>query len=392
MGNNFVTIIPARGGSKSIPRKNIADFCGKPLIGWSIEQALGGRLVQSVWVSTDDSEIADTARRFGARIIERPAELATDTASSEDALIHAIDYIEKQDSQGATVDGVVFLQATSPLRETSDIDGAIEQFVSEKADSLFSAALLEDYCLWKEEDGTFTSFTFDYMNRGRRQDRKPYYLENGSIYVFKPELLRRNKNRLGGKIVTYLMPFWKSFEIDAADDIDICGYYMTNKIVKKNCSSDEATCRGLELVVYDFDGVMTDNTVSVDQHGVESVVVSRADGLAVGLIRDKGIRQMILTTEKNPVVERRAEKLSLPILRGIDNKAETLAGYCRDNGIDLRNVAYIGNDVNDLEAMQMVGCPVCPSDAAEEIKRISRIILDTPGGSGAVRRFLTHIE
>lgn len=163
--SNIVAIIPARGGSKSIPKKNIIDFCGKPLIGWSIQQTLESKGVREVYVTTDDKEIADVSHKYDARIIWRPIELATDTSSSESALMHAIYEIEKIHK----VDVVVFLQATSPLREPSDLDKSVECFFSENADSLFSAVILEDFCVWENKNGDLKSSTFDYKNRGRRQ-------------------------------------------------------------------------------------------------------------------------------------------------------------------------------------------------------------------------------
>ncbi len=225
--SNIVAIIPARGGSKCIPKKNIVDFCGKPLIVWSIEHALASRYVNDVYVTTDDKEIAEVSRKYGAKIIQRPDSLATDTSSSEDALLHAISEIEKD----RKVDVVIFLQATSPLREKNDIDKAFETFCSEKAESLFSAAKHEDLCVWKSVDGELQSVTFDYKNRGQRQDREPYYLENGSIYIFKPKILRKYNNRLGGKIIFYSMPLWKSYEIDVDEDLELCKFYM-EKIIK----------------------------------------------------------------------------------------------------------------------------------------------------------------
>jgi N-acylneuraminate cytidylyltransferase len=181
-----------------------------------------------VFVTTDDKEIARVSGQYGAKIIWRPAELATDGSSSEAAILHAISEIEKK----RKISLVVFLQATSPLREATDIDKALEKFISDGADSLFSAAALEDFCVWEVKNSKLRSITFDYKNRGRRQDRKPCYLENGSIYIFKPGIIRRRNNRLGGKIALYLMPFWKSYEIDKAEDIGICKFYMINKIMK----------------------------------------------------------------------------------------------------------------------------------------------------------------
>lgn len=137
-----ITIILARGGSKGIPHKNLINFAGKPLLAWSILQANSAKSVEEVYVSSDSDAILDVAARFGAKTIKRPDAFSTDTATSESALLHALDAITAE--RGAEPEHIVFLQATSPLREPSDIDGAVETFVSQAADSLFSDAVLDD--------------------------------------------------------------------------------------------------------------------------------------------------------------------------------------------------------------------------------------------------------
>ncbi len=379
-------IIPARGGSKSIPQKNLVGFCGKPLITWSIEQALRSQHINEVYVTTDDKAIGKVSKQYGAKIIWRPKELATDTSSSEEALLHAMSEIEKK--QG--IDIVVFLQATSPLREGDDIDKAIRKFISEGADSLFSAAILEDFCVWQDQNGGLESLTYDYKNRGRRQERNPYYLENGSIYIFKPQIIKERNNRLGGKIVFCSMPVWQSYEIDTYKDIEICEVFMRNRILKKEAFA--AGQKNIQLIVYDFDGVLTDNRVILREDGMESVVVNRSDGLAIAIIKNLGIPQIILTTETNKVVEARTKKLGIPVFRNTKNKKEFLINYCKTKKTSVRNVVYIGNDINDLEVMKIVGYPVCPSDAQEEIKAVAKLMLDATGGAGVVRELIRCIK
>ena len=147
----------------------------------------------------------------------------------------------------------------------------------------------------------------------------------------------------------------------------------------------------IELIVYDFDGVLTDNRVILREDGLESVIVNRADGLAIGIIKKLGIKQVILSMETNKVVEARARKLGIPAIKGVDNKKETLISYCKDNKLRLKNVVYLGNDINDLEAMKAIGYPLCPVDAYSEIKDISKIVLGVPGGAGTVRELLKYI-
>jgi CMP-N,N'-diacetyllegionaminic acid synthase len=228
---NIVAIIPARGGSKGIRGKNLINFCGKPLLAWTILQAKASKYIRKVYVSSDNKRILKNAGIYGAETIKRPKELASDIASSEAALKHSLDVIQKRSNR--RVDLVVFLQATSPLRETSDIDNAIGKFNSGKADSMFSASILEDFCIWSKERRLLKSVSYDYKKRGRRQNRPPLFLENGSFYIFKPKILKMYNNRLGGRIDLCIMENWKSYEIDKKEDIEICSYYMKKKLNQK---------------------------------------------------------------------------------------------------------------------------------------------------------------
>ena len=216
-------IVPARAGSKGIPGKNIIEVYGKPLILWTIEHALNSECVSDVFVSTDGEEIAEISSKAGAKVINRPADISDDFASSEDAIIHAIQNMENE----GEFENIIFLQATSPLRRKYDIDRAYEIFVGGDYDSLFSSCVMDDYTLWQGKPGqSMRSITFDYKNRGRRQDREPIYLENGSIYIFKKSLIERTQNRIGGSIGIYKMPLRYSFELDTLEEKEILEYYL----------------------------------------------------------------------------------------------------------------------------------------------------------------------
>lgn len=224
---NCITIIPARGGSKGLPGKNIRNLAGKPLIAHSILTAKSAQLVNHVYVTTDDPKIADISRNYGASVINRPLELATDEATSEVALLHALSILEMNDS---SIDLVVFLQCTSPLRTSNDIDHAIKQLQNENSDSLLSVSPSHRF-LWQRINGLAQSINYNYHERKRRQDMNPQYLENGSIYIFKPWILKEHSNRLGGKISLFVMSEIAAHEIDTLLDFEIAEFLLKQQVV-----------------------------------------------------------------------------------------------------------------------------------------------------------------
>ncbi|MGG6263559.1 cytidylyltransferase domain-containing protein [Leptolyngbya sp. AN03gr2] len=221
-----IAIIPARGGSKGVPRKNVRCLMNVPLIAHSILDAKESKLVDRVYVSTDDPEIAEISSKYGAEIIDRPAEIAGDTASSESALLHALTKIEQS---GVQPELIVFLQCTSPLRTGADLDRAIEQLRSEQSDSLLSVTPTHRF-LWEQVDGVAKSINYDYRNRQRRQDMNPQFMENGSIYIFKPWVLKELGNRLGGKISLFVMREEQSWEIDSIADFEYIEFLLTQQL------------------------------------------------------------------------------------------------------------------------------------------------------------------
>lgn len=221
-----IVIIPARGGSKGIPRKNIKLLNEMPLIAYSILDAVEAQLIDHIYVSTDDAEIAAISEEYGASIIKRPVDLAADTISSESALIHAIDEIN---ITGMQPDIIVFLQCTSPIRTGADIDHAIHKFQTEGADSLVSVS--PSHCfLWEYTEGIARSINYDYRHRPRRQDLKPQYVENGSIYIFKPWVLKKYGNRLGGKISLFPLSEAAAHEIDSPLDFEIAEFLLRQQV------------------------------------------------------------------------------------------------------------------------------------------------------------------
>ena len=222
--SDVVAIIPARGGSKGIHKKNLINFCGKPLVAWSILHAIKANSVDSVWVTSDDDEILEVARSLGAEVIERPHYLSGDTASSESAWLHALDTIEER---GIVVDTILGLQATSPIREVSDLNKVLQIFSQGNYDSMLSVAEVEDFFTWRmSSEETLSPVNYDFSDRPRRQTIGKRYLETGSLYVFRPQALRSVGNRLSGRIGPFLMERYKMFQIDSLEDIKLCSKIM----------------------------------------------------------------------------------------------------------------------------------------------------------------------
>jgi len=225
-GQRCVAIIPARGGSKGLPRKNLIDLDGKPLVAHTIEHARSAPSVRRVIVSTDDDEIARVAVLFGAEVVRRPPELSGDTARSEAAIVHVLQELSRRERYEP--DLVVLLQATSPLRTPEDVQAAIDLLVRENADSLFSACHFHGF-LWQRDGERWVSVDFDYKKRPRRQERPEEIMEKGAIFIFKPWVLEKYNDRMGGKIAAYLMPAINSFELDHPDDVELIRSLMARR-------------------------------------------------------------------------------------------------------------------------------------------------------------------
>ena len=220
----FLAIIPARGGSKRLPHKNTLELAGKPLISWSIDAAISNPYVQNVLVSSDDDAILSISKEAGATVLKRPEYLATDTASSNDAIIHAIEHTPKSEY-------IILLQATSPLRDSQDITNAIELLEEKDADAIISVVPMEHSPLWSntlEESLSLENFIPDEIVKKRSQDLPPYYRLNGAIYICKTEKFLEEKSFfLKKNIYAYVMN--KEHSIDIDEKID---FFLAETLLK----------------------------------------------------------------------------------------------------------------------------------------------------------------
>jgi N-acylneuraminate cytidylyltransferase len=350
------------------------------MIAFTIEAAKASKQIGRVFVSTDDPTIAQVARDYGAEVIDRPRELASDTASSESALLHALDHLEQ--TEGYLPELLVFLQCTSPLTATADIDGTIDALLDQHAQTAVAVTPFH-YFVWKtdEQEGA-TGVNHDKAFRPRRQDREPQYLETGAVYVMRAAEFRVKKHRFFGKTAMHVMPEHRVHEIDEPVDLSVAEVLLREAQRESKLERLPERVAGL---VMDFDGVFTDNRVHVDQAGVESVACSRSDGYGLEQLRKAGLPMVVISKERNPVVQRRCDKLVIPCLQGIDEKRGELLRWCEAQQLDLESVVYIGNDVNDLDCLEVAGCAVVVADAHPIAQNAADIVLSAVGGQGALR-------
>lgn len=376
-------VIPARGGSKGVRRKNLRMVGGEPLVARAIRTVVSVAQVDDVYVSTDDPEIATASVRAGARVVHRPARLSGDEASSESAVQHVLAEIAEV---APLPEVIVLVQATSPFIEPADLERAIELVRRGECDVAFSATRA-DVHLWRAGRAGPEGVNHDARRRQRRQDRPAEHRETGAFYVMRTSGFLEHGHRFFGRLRIVEVDPLGSLEIDTEDDLRLAELVHT---ARQATPVAPAAIPAL-AVVTDFDGVHTDDRVVVDEHGVESVVVNRSDGMGVALLRRAGIPVLILSTETNPVVAARAAKLGVEVIAGCDDKLAALTEWAYDRGVALGDVAYLGNDVNDVECLSTVGWPVVVADARPEALAAAPIVLRRRGGEGAIRELADRV-
>ncbi len=380
-----IAFIPVRGGSKSIPLKNIKPFCGKPLVCWNIEALEQCEEVDEIIVATDSDKIEETVTSQSykkTKVYRRSAENACDTASTESVMLEYIHYAQLPDD-----DIFMLVQATSPLTETVHFTEALDLYGKGEYDSILTC--VRNYRFFWNEDGT--SMNYDYKNRPRRQNFSGMLMENGAFYINKVRNILESGNRLSGHIGIYEMPEYTATEIDEPDDWIVLENLMRKHVLSKR----KEVKKPIKLFLCDVDGTLTDGGMYYSEKGDELKKFNTRDGMGFQLLREAGIKTGIITSEDTKIVENRAKKLKVDFLsQGKRNggKLAVAKEICEQLGITLDEVAYIGDDVNCVELLEAVGLKACPADACEEVKAIDGIrVMTKKGGEGCVREFIDQI-
>jgi len=396
----ILALIPARGGSKSIPRKNIKPLAGYPLVAYSISAALQSRYVTRTLVSTDDVEIAQIAQDFGAQApFLRPTEFALDDTPDFPVFTHALSWLKENESYQPDV--VVQLRPTSPLRPPGCVDQAVQVLLDHpEADSVRGVipSGQNPYKMWQITDqgsmhpllslpGVKEPFN------SPRQELPQTFWQTGHIDAIRLSTILEKASLSGETIYPLQIEPGYAVDIDTLRDWQRAEWIISQGELPLILPgpAKRPLPRQVDLLVLDFDGVMTDDRVWVDQDGHEMVAANRRDGLGIAALHEAGIPMVVLSTETNPVVAARCDKLSLEAIQGLGDKVQELQRLVQDRHLDPSHIVYLGNDVNDLPCFPLVGCAVAVADAHPSVLSKADIVLARPGGRGAVRELCDRI-
>ncbi|MBE0681735.1 MAG: acylneuraminate cytidylyltransferase [Anaerolineales bacterium] len=392
----ILALIPARGGSKGIPHKNIRSFAGYPLIAWSIAAAKRSSLVTRIIVSTDDEEIMTVAQEWGAETpFLRPSELAQDHTTDLPVFEHALKWLE--DMEGYHPEVVVQLRPTSPIRPKTMVDDAIRILLNhDDADCVRGVvpAGQNPFKMWRfngegkplnpllEVEGLPEPYN------APRQILPPVYWQTGHIDAIRVSTITR-KNSLTGNVI-YPLVIDPKYTVDIDTLADWAKYealvYSGLEMVSPG-NPRRPMPEAIKMIICDFDGVVTNNLVLTDENGKETVSASRSDSMHIKTLREKGIEVMILSSEPNPVVMARAKKMGVEAMHGIgmQDKGRVMREVLEQKNVKAETVVYIGNDLNDLPCFEIAGWSVAVADAYPEVIRAADFVLTKTGGHGAIR-------
>ena len=376
---SVIAFIPVRGGSKSIPKKNIKLFCGEPLIFWNLQQ-LQNSNIDEIIVATDCNETKEVVNSFNfskVSVYDRESNNSKDTSSTESVML---EYIQNSDLSESDI--FMLVQATSPFTQSTNFNEGLKMF--KHYDSVLSCCKSKRFS-WRDGE----ALNYDIYNRPRRQDFQGTLIENGAFYISAVSSIKQSKNRISGNIGIYEMPEYTYTEIDEIEDWIVAESLMKRFVLR----NDKRDFSKIKLFLSDVDGVLTDAGMYYTENGDEFKKFCTYDGMGFQLLQNTGVKVGILTTEDRDLNRRRAKKLGLDFdFHGAKDKLKIVKDLCDRENISLDEVAYIGDDINCFSLLCNVGIAACPNNAVPKIKAIPNIIqLSKNGGDGVVRQFVELI-
>ncbi|HLE74038.1 MAG TPA: acylneuraminate cytidylyltransferase [Anaerolineales bacterium] len=387
-----LAIVSARGGSKSIPRKNAKLFLGHPLLAYSIAAGLQAKSVSRVIVSTDDEALAAIAREYGAEApFLRPAQYAQDDTPDLPVFQHALRWLAENEKYRPDI--VVQLRPTSPLRPKGLVDRAVETLMADKeADSVRGVvpAGQNPYKMWTlTNEGTLQPLLkvkgLSEAYNAPRQALPQTYWQTGHVDAIRMATIMKKDSMSGAVIWPVLIDAQYSVDIDTLSDWRRAEWLASKLDLVRPGSDPRPLPKKVKLLVMDFDGVLTDNRVWNDEAGKEQVAANRSDGLGIELLLKAGVNAAVISMEENPVVAARCKKMGIPYKKGIENKGPALQQILAERGVSAGEAVFLGNDTNDLPCFPLVACGVAVADAHPEVLRAADMVLSRRGGQGAVR-------
>lgn len=386
--DKYIAFIPVRGGSKSIPLKNIKPICNRPLVYWTLDAAVQCPEIDKVYLYTDSDDIKQSVQKYVQEnscnkklfCIDRPSETATDTASTELAMLSFINTYEN-------FSHMILIQATSPLLKSSDLSRGICSYEEGRYDSLLSVVPQKRFH-WKKNENSYIPSNYDYKNRPRRQEFEGYLVENGAFYINRRENILRDSCRLSGLVGVSEMSEDSYVEIDEPSDWAIVEHLLAKQNVKNSVTMEERV-KKIKILLTDCDGVLTDGGMYYSETGEELKKFNTRDGMGVRLLHEARLKFGIITGENSQAAKRRADKLQAEeCYIGITNKVEILNKICEKYQLTYDEVAYIGDDCNDTEVLSLVGLPCSVADGMDKAVCQAVFVTENKGGQGALREVI----
>ncbi len=382
----IIALVPARGGSKGVPRKNLETVGGLSLVERTIRHALAVTSLDGIYVSTEDAEIAEIARGAGASVLARPIALAGDVSTTESVITHALEVLERA---GEAPDIVVLLQCTSPFRSPGQLQRALDTFETRGCDSMLSVCRFHGF-LWSKAGvgGGYRANNYSPADRPRRQDLDDSYLETGSFYIFRRSLFESVGVRLGGHVEVFVVPESDALEIDDPQQLEQARRIADDEAL----SLPPGDLSRLRWLILDVDGTLTDGAMYYGEDGSEQKRFDTGDGMGIARWKAAGGKVAFITGENSQAARRRGEKLQIDhIVLGCKDKSRAIRELCRRFETRRCELVAMGDDINDLPMADEVAMFAAPANAQPQVCARADAVTRRSGGHGAVRELIEDL-